>query len=60
MISFSVFGEVPLKLSSRAGTEEVSIENSQRVQLPHVSNMQRHLTGELQHPSTGASATHTA
>lgn len=59
-LSFSVFGEVPLKLSSRARTEEVFVENPRHVQLHHVGNMQRHLAGELQHPSTGASAAHTA
>jgi 1,5-anhydro-D-fructose reductase (1,5-anhydro-D-mannitol-forming) len=60
VISFSVFGEVPLKLSSRARTEEVFLENPRHIQRPHVGNMQRHLAGELQHPSTGASAAHTA
>jgi 1,5-anhydro-D-fructose reductase (1,5-anhydro-D-mannitol-forming) len=58
-VSFAVFGEVPLELR-RDRTERVMIENPRHVQLPHVRNMQRHLAGELQHPSTGVSAAHTA
>lgn len=58
-ISFSVFGEVPLTLRGTR-EEEVFIENPPHIQHYHVLNMQRHLAGESQHPSTGESATHTA
>jgi 1,5-anhydro-D-fructose reductase (1,5-anhydro-D-mannitol-forming) len=58
-ISFSVFGEVPLKLDGKR-TEEVFIDNPPHIQHYHVENIRRHLAGEIQHPSSGASATHTA
>lgn len=58
-ITFSVFGEVPLTLQGRVN-EQVFIENPDPIQLYHVRNMQRHLTGGAAHPSTGDTATHTA
>lgn len=58
-ITFSVFGELPLELRGRYD-EDVFIENPEHVQRFHVLNMQRHLAGEGEHPSTGDSAAHTA
>lgn len=58
-ISFSVFGEAPLILRGHTN-EEVFIANPKHVQRFHVLNMQRHLAGNLTHPSSGDSATHTA
>lgn len=58
-VSFSVFGELPLTLRGHRD-KEVFVENPKHIQLFHVRNMQRHLAGETEHPSTGDSATHTA
>ena len=58
-ITFSVFGEVPLTLRGRTD-DEIFIDNPKHIQRFHVLNMQRHLAGEMTHPSTGDSATHTA
>lgn len=59
-LSFSVFGEVPVKLISRNNTEVITIENPTHIQQYHVENMAKHLNSEFQHPSTGETATHTA
>ena len=58
-ITFSVFGELPLELRGRRN-ETIFIENPEHIQHFHVANMQRHLAGEAEHPSTGESAAHTA
>ncbi len=59
-IEFSVFGEVPLRLSNPSGIVEQFIENPENIQLYHVENMREHLLGNGNHPSTGQTATHTA
>ena len=60
-ITFSVFEENPLLLESNGLLEEVYIDNPQTVQLPHVQNMKRQLfENEFNHPSNGATATHTS
>lgn len=58
-ITFSIFAETPLTLQGST-SEQVYIENPKHIQLYHVRNMQRHLSGEAEHPSLGDSATHTA
>ncbi|HEX8261999.1 MAG TPA: Gfo/Idh/MocA family oxidoreductase [Allosphingosinicella sp.] len=59
-ISFSVFEEAPLVLETGAGGRTVEIPNPDPIQLHHVENMIRHLSGEAPHPSTGESAARTA
>ncbi len=58
-IEFSVFGEDPVLLINSSGTDKRFIENPKNIQLHHVSNMEAHLSGIRQHPSTGLSAVHT-
>ncbi len=55
-ICFSVFDEQPLRLITADGVTEVSIDNPAHIQQYHVANMAAHLAGQLQHPSTGATA----
>lgn len=59
-ITFAVFDEVPLLLSTASGNEEVVITHPENIQLYHVQNMRDHLNGSKLHPSTGASAAHTS
>lgn len=59
-IEFSVFNEFPLKLMSRGEQQEVIIDNPENIQLYHVRNIREHLFGNLEHPSSGDTATHTA
>ncbi len=59
-IEFSIFDEQPIKLINAENTEELFIENPENIQLYHVLNMQKHLSEEVLHPSTGDTATHTA
>ncbi|MFP9100180.1 Gfo/Idh/MocA family protein [Flavobacterium sp. RHBU_24] len=58
-ITFAVFDEVPLVLSSGDAREEVTIPHPENIQLHHVENMRNHLEGRSQHPSTGETGTHT-
>lgn len=58
-ITFSVFGEVPLKLECGVHKESVTIENPENIQLYHVQNMKSHLSDKIMHPSTGKTAAHT-
>ncbi len=58
-ITFAVFEEVPLVLTTAAGTEEAVIEHPENIQLYHVQNMREHLLGNLVHPSNGHTGAHT-
>jgi 1,5-anhydro-D-fructose reductase (1,5-anhydro-D-mannitol-forming) len=59
-IRFSVFDEAPLILETASETRTIEIANPDPIQLHHVENLVRHLTGQGQHPSTGTSAARTA
>jgi predicted dehydrogenase len=59
-IEFSVFDEEPITIRTANIKEEVFVENPENIQLYHVKNMQLALTDSANHPSSGASATHTA
>ena len=59
-ISFSVFLEEPIRLITTEGQKEFEIENPKHIQQFHVENMAKHLSNNVQHPSTGLTATHTA
>jgi len=59
-ISFPVFGEGSLSLSNAQGLTEKVIENPKHIQQYHVENIQKHLSGKAQHPSTGKTATHSS
>jgi predicted dehydrogenase len=59
-VSFSVFSDQPIVLESEQQNESLFIENPNPVQLFHVQNMNKHLNGELQHPSSGKTAMHTS
>jgi len=58
-ISFSVFDDMPIKIEN-AQPQEIFIENPESIQLFHVQNMQKHLTQNFQHPSSGETALHTS
>lgn len=58
-ISFSVFADNPIQLSNERGELNMVIDNPENIQLYHCKNMQRHLTGQLTHPSMGTDAVHT-
>ncbi len=59
-IEFSVFDEQPIKLVTIDNSEELLIDNPKNIQLYHAINIQKHLSNEGWHPSTGETATHTA
>lgn len=59
-IRFSIFEEAAVELDTADGIESVTIANPDPVQLHHVENIIRHLSGDGVHPSTGASAARTA
>ena len=60
-ISFSIFHDNPLILSTQQNTEEIIIENPKNIQLDHVKNIKKHLTNaEYTHPSIGETALHTS
>ncbi|SFW12035.1 Predicted dehydrogenase [Sinomicrobium oceani] len=59
-ITFSVFEEAPLTLLTQESTQELFVDNPEHIQLHHVENMQRQLSGAGIHPSTGSTAVHTA
>ncbi len=58
-IEFSVFDEIPLKITNENGIQELFIENPKNIQLYHVQNMRDHLQGIMEHPSSGVTAAHT-
>jgi predicted dehydrogenase len=59
-LEFSVFDEAAIVISSEPGRKEEFIENPENIQLYHVQNMREHLNGNMIHPSTGESGSHTA
>lgn len=59
-ITFSVFDENPIELSSEFENIVLEIPHPENVQLFHVENMREHLLGNSKHPSTGKSALHTS
>ncbi|OWY30173.1 Gfo/Idh/MocA family protein [Herbaspirillum robiniae] len=59
-ITFSVFDEHALQLSTADGGERLEIPHPQHIQQHHVANMRTHLQGGARHPSCGDSAAHTA
>jgi 1,5-anhydro-D-fructose reductase (1,5-anhydro-D-mannitol-forming) len=59
-IEFAVFEEKPLVLVNGGRRQEVFIDNPPHIQQYHVANMRRHLAGEIVHPSSGESASHTS
>lgn len=59
-IKFAVFEEVPISITDTNGTEDIVITHPENIQLYHVQNMQQHLSGNGQHPSTGDTGAHTS
>ncbi|ROS01076.1 putative dehydrogenase [Sinobacterium caligoides] len=59
-LSFSVFDEQPITLSQPTRQQEIHIENPQNIQLYHVNNIAKQLFSGCEHPSSGATATHTS
>jgi 1,5-anhydro-D-fructose reductase (1,5-anhydro-D-mannitol-forming) len=59
-ITFSVFDDAPVVLRNESKKLELIIENPENIQLYHVQKMKEHLLGNLEHPSTGKTATHTS
>lgn len=59
-LSFSVFLEEPIQLITSQGSETFQIDNPKHIQQFHVENMAKHLYSDIQHPSTGETASHTA
>ncbi len=59
-IEFAVFDDVPLKLTTVEGIEELEVPHPENIQLCHVQNMREHLTGGAEHPSGGRSGAHTS
>ena len=60
-ISFSVFKEEALKLTTNNGSTEIWVDNPENIQLFHTQNMQKQLSNKnFKHPSTGDSALKTA
>jgi len=52
-IDYSVFGDVPLKLTTAAGEETLAVAHPPNIQHPHIENIRRHLAGEGRHPALG-------
>lgn len=59
-ITFSVFGEAPIIVTTSNNQESIVIDNPKHIQYYHVKNMKKALINHLTHPSTGETATHTA
>jgi predicted dehydrogenase len=57
-IVFSVFDEAAIQLKSINENISLEIEHPENVQLFHVKNMELHLLGKRNHPSTGKTAMH--
>jgi len=58
-INFSIFLDEPIVLLTNGNRNEFHIDNPKHIQKYHVENMQQHLKKQIQHPSTGSTATHT-
>lgn len=59
-LSFSVFLEEPIQLMTSQGSETFQIDNPKHIQQYHVENMAKHLHSDIQHPSTGETASQAA
>ncbi len=59
-ISFAIFADRAIELSTGQGIKAFMIDNPMHVQFNHVENIYRHLTGQNLHPSTAETAVHTA
>ncbi|MBF8149762.1 Gfo/Idh/MocA family oxidoreductase [Winogradskyella sp. F6397] len=59
-VCFSIFSDHPIQLITDKNSETFIIDNPNPIQLYHVENMQKHINGISQHPSTGKSGLHTA
>lgn len=59
LIRFSVIDEAPVRLEANSGIERLEIANPDPIQLHHVENMMRHLSGHRSQPSDGKSAART-
>ncbi|SDO15999.1 Predicted dehydrogenase [Rhodoferax sp. OV413] len=55
-IKFSVFGEQPVQLQTADGTQSLEIAHPENIQFFHIENMQKHINGQVLHPSTGQTA----
>jgi predicted dehydrogenase len=55
-IDFSVFENLPLKLSTQAGAESLAVPHPVNIQHPHIENIRRHLANEATHPALGHEA----
>jgi 1,5-anhydro-D-fructose reductase (1,5-anhydro-D-mannitol-forming) len=60
LVKFSVFEEAAILVCTEQGEQELFVENPVNIQFHHVDNMASQLFAGHPHPSTGASATHTA
>lgn len=58
-IVFSVFDEVPVRLSADGTETSVFLDNPKSIQLCHVDNMVKSLRDGVEHPSPGAEAAET-
>ena len=58
-IEFAVFDEQPVHLHNPSGTQSLTIAHPENIQFFHIENMQKHMNGEITHPSTGQTAQHT-
>ncbi len=58
-IRFSVFGEQPVQLRNAEGPQSHAIAHPENIQFCHIENMQKHMDGHSQHPSTGHTAQRT-
>ena len=59
-ITFSVFANNEIELTNNYGIRKLQIDHPENIQLHHVQDIQMHLSGTKQHPSTAKTATHTA
>ncbi len=59
-ITFSVFENNPVELSSSNENLSIIIDNPVNIQFHHVQNIKEHLAGNLIHPSSGTSGSHTS
>ena len=60
MVYFLAFSSLLIKRVNVDNSEELFIDNPENIQLYHAMNMQKHLSNEGWHPSTGETATHTS
>lgn len=59
-ITFSVFDDMPVEITTKNGKKTFAIAHPDNVQLHHVQAMADHLFNNTQHPSTGENAVHTS